>query len=583
MKNRRLLKFGIVVFFAVFCFSFFNKTIAGSIVGTLPEQSGNPSDCELIEGSGERKIVAIFDGNPAPSDMTINLAKEAMLRVFQKLEPYKSYNNFSFYIDKQTRDYLYDSEFKSKAALNNIILRPSVLDYACGKAFLYVYFVKNIPKIGSYTYVDFPVIYIDLDQALSGTTKLESQEPYIEQTLSGLIAHESGHAIGGINDEYPLPAEKQGSYWDLLFSNTVQTSEQRTCVHEPNSLYRSSIDKKLYGLTTVSGCYDPILNTFKTFYRPSQNSIMNSAFATNRRFNVISCGYILAGLHGETLEKNNAEKYWPQCCSTSGVDRQGITGCLPTVSTTTVTVNFPANYSCPVVKTGRLSFPPISSGSILSSREEKFLFSFHYLATNYLANFFNINTKDVSTTTSGGIKAIPVGDLAYIPAGSSTVFEMDIAYCRSARVDLQKSITSTSSPITSIGGIPTGSGYIVSSSTLQLEFPADNNCPVGFINRTTLPASATSTVISALGDIALPSIPNGETNVFKINGKDVSTTTTDGVGGRKIPAGDLASIPANTAVEFETYSRYCDDGNSKINLQFRTTTGGPISCFFYCQ
>jgi len=579
MKNRRLLKFGIVVFFVVFCFSVFNKTIAA----TLPEYSGNPSDCELIEGSGERKIVAIFDGNPEPSPATVNLAKEAMLRVFKKLEPYKSYNNFSFYIDKQTRNYLVDSQFKNKADLNNILLRPSVLDYACGPAFLYVYFVKNIPKTGSYTYMDFPVIYIDLDQALTGTKKTGSQEPYIEQSLSGIIAHESGHAIGGINDEYPNSPWRQGSYWDLLFSNAVQTSEQRTCVHEPNSLYRSSADNKLYGLITVSGCFDPILNTFKTFYRPSQNSIMNIAWSTNRKFNIISCGYILAGLHSEPLEKNNAEKYWSQCCSTPGVDRQGIPGCAPTVSTTTATLRFPTDYICPVTKTSSLSFPPISSGSILFGKNVFFPYSRSSgWVDRFYINFFNINTKDVSTTTTDGAKVIPAGDLAYIPAGSSTVFEIgNIPYCVSARVDLQKSITSTSSPITSIGGIPTGSDYIVSSSTLQLEFPADNNCPAGFLNSTTLPASATTTVISAMWDIDLPFIPGSKTNVFKINGKDVSATTTDGA--KLIPAGDLASIPANTAVKFETYTRYCDESDyERFTLQFRTTTGGPIACFFNC-
>ena len=61
--NNELLKFGTFLFFIIFCFSVFNKTIAE----TLPEYSGNPSDCELIEGSGERKIVAIFDGNTAVS------------------------------------------------------------------------------------------------------------------------------------------------------------------------------------------------------------------------------------------------------------------------------------------------------------------------------------------------------------------------------------------------------------------------------------------------------------------------------------------------------------------------------------
>ena len=122
----------------------------------------------------------------------------------------------------------------------------------------------------------------------------------------------------------------------------------RNCVFEPLLDYRSSIDNRRYGGYLYKGCrVDEVLDeTTKVYidpanpsagystlsvpaYRPSDDSLMN--YGKDHRFNVISCGYIIAAIKGEPIDKAHAEKYWPECVTFDTINKHGISGDNPII------------------------------------------------------------------------------------------------------------------------------------------------------------------------------------------------------------------------------------------------------------
>ena len=105
--------------------------------------------------------------------------------------------------------------------------------------------------------------------------------------------HEFSHTFAGLNDEYPY---KNGSgNFSLVETNCSRKPDSNAPVG-----YIYDV-KTPYGSTKLEGCSLPDL------YRPSNVSIMNDVSGSSR-FNVVSCGYILAAIKG-----GEAYKYWPDC------------------------------------------------------------------------------------------------------------------------------------------------------------------------------------------------------------------------------------------------------------------------------
>jgi hypothetical protein len=125
----------------------------------------------------------------------------------------------------------------------------------------------------------------------------------------------------------------------------------------------------------------------------------------------------------------------------------------------------------------------------------------------------------------------------------------------------------------------------MATSSLSIDIPAQRNCIIdSFLATTTQASSSEDILISAEDDVPLTdiSVPDGEVNFFKINGTDVSVA--DGNGGRKIPKGDLITIPAGTEVTYETGDKYCREGELSLSLtQLPVTLERPIVCFFNCK
>jgi len=123
---------------------------------------------------------------------------------------------------------------------------------------------------------------------------------------------ELGHAIGKLTDEYQ-PSEVPAFLASDSIINYVSglPTDPSNCSSTPNYDFRSTLDNRLYGALDSAGCI------YDSSYKPNPQSIMGSAlWGTNSalyKFNVIDCGYLIAGLKGFPADKEHAEKYWVQC------------------------------------------------------------------------------------------------------------------------------------------------------------------------------------------------------------------------------------------------------------------------------
>lgn len=105
-----------------------------------------------------------------------------------------------------------------------------------------------------------------------------------------LIAlHEFGHAFAGLRDEY------------IRFGRGVTGASHKNCSTNPTTEF--VYNGKRYGDSNFEGCVYP-----EESYRPSQKSLMRGAQSGETRFNVVSCGYIIAAIKGGT-----GPEYWPEC------------------------------------------------------------------------------------------------------------------------------------------------------------------------------------------------------------------------------------------------------------------------------
>jgi len=116
---------------------------------------------------------------------------------------------------------------------------------------------------------------------------------YPGRALPLLFVHEAGHAMAGLQDEY-------------LYREIIRTipdnNNERNCVDNPAKFTG-------YGDSVWTGC-----ENYPGLYKPTVTSIMNTASNGLKKFNVISCGYLINSI------KNNPsytkmQQYWQDCMS----------------------------------------------------------------------------------------------------------------------------------------------------------------------------------------------------------------------------------------------------------------------------
>jgi hypothetical protein len=128
-----------------------------------------------------------------------------------------------------------------------------------------------------------------------------------------LALHEMGHGYAGLNDEYTYP--------DYLIADLIKS----------DFALSKFMGRNCAALATASADYSSIFSyggksyaspklgcSINSLFRPSEKSLMNNHNDdTHNKFNVVSCGYIIAAIKG-----GNPKSYWSEC---AGLDTVPIT------------------------------------------------------------------------------------------------------------------------------------------------------------------------------------------------------------------------------------------------------------------
>lgn len=129
--------------------------------------------------------------------------------------------------------------------------------------------------------------------------------------LPSVGVHEAGHSLANLSDEYPKSGGTM-EYKDEVYINDPPnaTRIKNNCTVNPWRSYRSSSGGKLYGATSIKGCF----NAKATFwglkfpiFRPTNTSLMHYGDSGNDKFNTISCGYVLSFINGKNPKDNFEE------------------------------------------------------------------------------------------------------------------------------------------------------------------------------------------------------------------------------------------------------------------------------------
>ena len=270
------------------------------------------TNCVKLSGDGPRKVV-FMRGKSWSSNINdfILRANDVIENGFRDIDPFKTYlNQFSFYIDLKRVD---ENPLEKWPAPNmSIMFSPSAIQN-----------IKTNSSCGSIAnqylfYLTTPGFERGMSMNKGGFSVLN----LLEDDKSIVAIHEIGHAFAGLADEYLSPG--------------AQSVVGGNCSKKPSSDFRG-LDNKIYGAKNIKGC------TISSYYRPSFGGLMNLVkHDSDDRTNVITCGYLIAAIKGETPTKSNAQKYWPECLEMAKRDTvimDGIPPVSPTPNTTTPTTN----------------------------------------------------------------------------------------------------------------------------------------------------------------------------------------------------------------------------------------------------
>ena len=292
------------------------------------------TNCVKLSGDGPRKVLFLRTKDWGSSIQGFkDMADDVINRGFRTIQPFSNFfGEFAFYLDLKPGG----GSCKEYGGFDiNIIFA-----YQTDKKDLAYAYLESGQAIYNFAQDGRAIFRRICDQFQN---ELCFPGPY--DVRAYIIMHEVGHAFAGLLDEYLYT--DAGDIIDSFFSDFSQYST-KNCVKNPTWDYRNLKDNKVYGSVTKTGCsflwksesgprQHPIL-----YYRPSDDSLMKGHASSIPKFNVISCGYIIAAIKGESLTKSNAQKYWPECLEMAKrgtVIMDGIPPVSPTPNTTTPTTN----------------------------------------------------------------------------------------------------------------------------------------------------------------------------------------------------------------------------------------------------
>jgi|GEM_PF-6354476 len=235
------------------------------------------TNCAQLSGTGSKKIV-FMRGKSWSSGIEdflwqASAVKDRMLAA----EPFKTFkNDFSFYID------LKKQEGASSAS-------------SCGEdAFRYIIFI-SVPANDSEN-----IVLSNQKDVFVNVSKTDLFNEAAVNSTSRLTLQGLGSSIGGLYKEKFTHG-----------SRGVVPTPTRNCTNDVYEDFRISETNRMYGAVDAVGCggFEISSTNGKPYYRSSEKSLMGDG----DKFDLVSCGYLIAGIKGEALTKENAEKHWPQC------------------------------------------------------------------------------------------------------------------------------------------------------------------------------------------------------------------------------------------------------------------------------
>ena len=284
-------------------------------------------DCLHISGKGAYSIVFVIGKHLLNYDKKINpiddigYVNNIIDNGFKSIDPFKKYiDKFSFYFDNKSIDenrYTKSGTFFDDSVAN-LVASDSKCKLSGQTEYVYLFGDPNLYY--AWTVHHSSTVFINVSKwadALQNMSNKFSGETLDTDLVSATI-HESGHHIGELDDEYANggSAHITGIYGGTYDYSTAASSyglSISNCSSNPRKQY--SYNGWIYGGTDMVGCHY-LASVFwsynRTYYRPSYNSIMNNGYVENR-FNVISCGYVVAGILGEPAYRYYAETHWPEC------------------------------------------------------------------------------------------------------------------------------------------------------------------------------------------------------------------------------------------------------------------------------
>ncbi|MFA6404495.1 MAG: hypothetical protein WCW03_00585 [Candidatus Paceibacterota bacterium] len=261
------------------------------------------TNCVKLSGDGPRKVLFLRTKDWDSSIENFKeMADDVINRGFKIVQPFSNYfGEFTFYIDLKPGGGSCVEHGGFDININ--------FTYQTDKKDLAYAYLESSQVIYNFAQDGRAIFQRICDQFQN---KLCFPGPY--DVRAYIVMHEVGHAFAGLLDEYLYA--NAGDIVDHFFSDLSQYST-KNCAKKPTWDYRNENDNKVYGSVVKTGCsflresgseprQHPIF-----YYRPSDDSLMKGHTSSIPKFNVISCGYIVAAIKGESLTKANAQKHWP--------------------------------------------------------------------------------------------------------------------------------------------------------------------------------------------------------------------------------------------------------------------------------
>ena len=276
------------------------------------------TSCAHISGTGPRRVVYIRGNGWNVSNNEYLLQVNNLIENgFRSIDPYKKYiGTFSFDVDISG---INQSNFTKFVDTNDNLVKmeteKAVTLNSCGTdAYEYIILFSDNEVYPAWN--SGRITNLNVQQLASRAVQMN-----VPDLLSFVEMHESGHTAG-LADEYVMGVKYATSTLDDFEVNGYdligRSSFISNCSTNPNVDYTTKNSNGVltwYGSSQIKGCsYALTPETYDTYYRPSDKSIMNLARFNTRKFNVVSCGYVVASiLSGYGGTRAQAQTHWDEC------------------------------------------------------------------------------------------------------------------------------------------------------------------------------------------------------------------------------------------------------------------------------